>query len=89
MENYPAMTVVLSVLAILIIPALVVMVRGAIKWTRVEDKLDRLVDEMVLLVKDKDATHAEMLSQMRSDRDATDRRLRFIEEAWMKHPGSR
>lgn len=92
----------LTVLSVLLIPALVVLVRGAIKWTRTEDKLSNLVEDVTQLVANKDATHAdlvqqmtknteaearvhaEILEQMRVDRQATDRRLRYIEEFWME-----
>jgi len=75
--------VLLSVLSVLIIPALVILVRGAVKWTRTEDKLSTLVDDVRELVEQKDKVHAAMLEQMRVDRDATDKRLRFIEEWFM------
>lgn len=85
----------LGILSVLIIPLLVIAFRGAIKWTKVEDKLDTLVTQITKLVEDKEKTHAEIrseelrmhaeiLEQMRADRDATDRRLRFIEEWFMK-----
>lgn len=75
---------VLTVFSVLLIPALIILIRGAIKWTRTEDKLGFLVDEVRKLVADKDKVHAEILEQMRVDRETTDRRLRFIEEFWMK-----
>ena len=74
----------LGVLSVLIIPALVILVRGAIKWTRTEDKLSVLVDDVRELIDEKDKVHAELLEQMRYDRDATDRRLRFVEEWFMR-----
>ena len=75
--------VILAVFSVLLIPALAIMIRGAIKWTRTEDKLATLVDDMKELIADKDRVHAEILEQMRVDRDATDKRLRYIEEFWM------
>ena len=75
---------VLTVFSVLLIPALVILIRGAVKWTRTEDKLGFLVDDVRKLVADKDKVHAEILEQMRVDRETTDRRLRFIEEFWMK-----
>lgn len=86
---------VLTVFSVLLIPTLIFIVKGAMKWTRVEDRLGSLVDAVQHLVADKDRVHneivaredkihAEILETIRLDRDATDRRLRFIEEAWMR-----
>lgn len=77
------LTVVLAVFSVLLIPLLAVLIRGAVKWTRTEDKLSVLVDDVRQLMTDKDKVHSEILEQMRMDRDATDRRLRYIEEFWM------
>lgn len=77
------LTVALAVFSVLLIPALVILLRAAVKWTRTEDKLGALVEDVKQLVDDKAKIHAEILEQMRVDRDATDRRLRYIEEFWM------
>jgi hypothetical protein len=76
-------TVILSVIAVLIIPAIVILIRGAVKWTRTEDRLESLVTAVEKLVDDKDKVHAAMVDQMTKDRDATDRRLRYLEERLM------
>lgn len=82
--------VLLTVIGVLLIPVIVVLVRGAIKWTRVEDKLDRAVGDLHALVADKDRVHAEMISQMREDRAATNTRLRWLEEhLWRQGTSSR
>lgn len=39
------------------------------------------------LVENKDRIHAEMLGQMREDRQATDRRLRWLEEYLWRRGG--
>lgn len=75
--------VALTIFTTLLVPTLWFMVRGAIKWTKVEDKLGTLIDQMKIMVMDKEKTHREMLETMRLDREATDRRLRYIEEFWM------
>lgn len=83
MTKYEWVSVALTVVAVLLIPVIVILVRGAIKWTHVEDKLSELVTDVGQLVANKDKVHSEMLEQMRLDREATDRRLRFIEEWFM------
>lgn len=75
--------VTLAVFSVLLIPALAILIRGAVKWTRTEDKLAELVGDVRQLIADKDKVHGEILEQMRVDRDATDKRLRYIEEFWM------
>lgn len=74
------LALMISALAVIFIPLLIALIRGIVKWTRVEDKLDELVKDMSQLIKDKDATHEAMLRQMTDDRSATDRRLRWLEE---------
>jgi hypothetical protein len=84
MSQFEWIVAALTVFSVLLIPALAILLRGAIKWTRTEDKLSTLVDDVRELITDKDKVHAEMLKQMADDRMATDRRLRFLEEFWME-----
>jgi deoxyadenosine/deoxycytidine kinase len=72
--------IVLTILAILLIPAIGLLVRLVVKWTKVEDRLESLARSMEVLVQDKEKTHSEMLAQMREDRTATNTRLRWLEE---------
>ncbi len=74
------LTILLSAIGIIFIPMLVVLVRGIVKWTRVEDKLDEVIRDMKELVLDKNKVHLEITTQMREDRSATDKRLRWLEE---------
>lgn len=64
---------------------LAVLIRSVQKQTRTEDRVGELASDVKELVEQKDRTHEAMLNQMRSDRDATDRRLRFMEEYFMRH----
>jgi hypothetical protein len=78
-------SITVSILGILVIPLIGLLIRGAMKWTRVEDKLDSVVKKMADLVDDKNRVHLELASQMREDRKATDRRLRWLEEHTWKN----
>lgn len=78
------LTLVVAIVGTLMIPALAMLVRVIIKSTRTTDKLDVLADDIKDLVENKDKIHAEMLEQMRHDRESFDRRLRFMEEFWMR-----
>lgn len=69
-----------SILGIIVIPLLILLFRIAIKWKGLEDRLNNVVQDLGDIVKDKDKIHSEMLAQMREDRKATDRRLRWLEE---------
>lgn len=75
--------VALGIFSVLLLPALGILIRGAVKWTRTEDKLGTLIENVGKLVDDKDRAHHEMLEQMRTDREATNTRLRYLEEFWM------
>jgi len=74
----------LSIISVLLIPVLVLMFRGAVKWTRTEDKLSVLIDDVRELINDKDKVHQEILEQMRQDREATNTRITYIERFWME-----
>lgn len=79
MNSYAYLSLALGFLGIILIPFMVLMFRAAMKWTRVEDNLQNVADDLKQLVIDKDKTHQEMLTQMREDRRATDERLRWLE----------
>lgn len=60
-----------------------------VKWTRVEDSLKNLIDDVQQLVESKDKVHEAIYRSMSDDRKATDRRLRWLEEyVWKKGGGS-
>lgn len=80
MTRFEVLTLLLSVVALLLIPAVALVIRMTILWTRTEDKLGNIAENLKELVADKDRVHAEILGQMRDDRAATDRRLRWLEE---------
>lgn len=71
-----------SILGIIIIPLLILMFRAAIRWKGIEDRLS-------VLVGNEDKIHAELIAQMREDRAATNRRLRWLEENLWKRNGDR
>ena len=80
MTKFDWIMLVLSLTSVLLIPSLILLVRLVAKWTKVEERLGELANDMSELVKDKDKVHSEMLGQMREDRAATDKRLRWLEE---------
>jgi outer membrane murein-binding lipoprotein Lpp len=79
-SSYEWAILLTSLLSILLIPALVLLVRISQKWTRSEDKLEQIASDMSDLVIDKDKVHQELVNQMREDRNATNLRLRYLEE---------
>jgi len=89
MKTPEIVTLVLGVLTAFVIPLLTILIRITTKWTKVETKLDNLIEEVKSIVADKDKTHLEMYSQMREDRSVTDKRLRWLEENVWKHQQNR
>lgn len=84
LTHFEITTLILTVISVLLIPAVAFLIRGAIKWTRTEDNVAHLVDKVSQLVDDKDKIHTEIYMQMQHDRDATNRRLEYLERAWME-----
>ena len=85
MTHYNLITVILSILGIILIPILGVLIRGMVRWIRTEDELKVLVADVRELIENKDKVHSDILNQMRFDRDATNQRLRYLEEYFMSH----
>jgi hypothetical protein len=76
-------TILIAAIGLLwtVIAALIVLLwRIAVKMTRTEDAIAGLGADITDLVKDKDKVHLEITREMREDRAATDRRLRWLEE---------
>lgn len=70
----------LTFLGVILIPILVVLFRLTVVLTRDRDKIQTIADDLTDLVEAKDKVHSEMYRTMRDDRQATDRRLRWLEE---------
>jgi hypothetical protein len=80
---------IISILAVIVIPLLVAVLRSAIRWKGIEDRLDSVVSNLSSIVKNEDKIHGEFIAQMREDRKATDRRLRYLEEnLWSRNRGN-
>lgn len=61
-----------------------VLIRVTSKATKTEDKLNELAEDIKELIAAKDNVHAKILDQMKYDRDTTDKRLRYMEEWFMR-----
>lgn len=57
-----------------------VALRAAIKFTRSEDKIADVAEDVKALVADKERAHMQLWSEMKDQNNATDRRLRWLEE---------
>lgn len=71
-------TIVGTVLTVLI-PSLVYVIRLTSKWTSVEINLNRVVTDVAKLAHDKEAMQTAMFDAMTKDREATDKRLKWLE----------
>lgn len=74
---------VCSFLFLLTSYAIGTLVRNTRRQTRYEDKIETLEKKVIDLVTTQQQMQASMLDQMKYDRDATDRRLRYVEEYFM------
>lgn len=72
MTSFELLTLIMSFIGVILIPCVVLMIRGAIKWTRTEGKLSELITDV-----------RELVEQGKADKEATDKRLRYIEEWFM------
>lgn len=76
----PWIALAISFLGIVLIPLIILLWRIAVSSTKNQDKLASLEDDIRALVADKDKVHAKLYEQMREDRNATNQRLRWLEE---------
>lgn len=77
----------LAFTSVIVLPFLAFFFRMTVKWTRVEARLEEIAEDLKRIVDDKDRVHTSMLNQMGQDRQATDRRLRWLEEHLWKRSG--
>lgn len=81
----PWLTLAVSMVGVILIPLGVLLYRIVVRATEDRDELRHIREDLGELVKDKDRVHLEMLKQLTADRDATDKRLRWLEEhLWAK-----
>lgn len=80
MDSAAIIGLVLTAIAVIGIPLVTMLVRGSAKWTRVEAKLDNVIDDVRDLVINKDQVHLVIMQTIKDDRAATDKRLRWLEE---------
>lgn len=73
-------TLALSFIAVILGPLFVLIFRLTIGATRLSDRVVNIEQDLKDLVSEKDKTHQLLLSQMKDDRQATDRRLRWLEQ---------
>lgn len=80
MNTFQYLEIILTILAVLVLPALGLMIRSAIHAARVEEKLDGAINDLKELVQSKDEVHKEIYAQMREDRQSTNKRLTWLEQ---------
>jgi hypothetical protein len=88
MNSTDFLTLIVSAIGAILLPTLIMILRGIVRWTRTwtitEEKLSAVASDLSELMAQKDQVHAALFDQMRVDREATDKRLRFIEEWFMR-----
>jgi hypothetical protein len=78
-------TLILSAIGILLIPLIRIAWLAMTRWIGTENQLKTLVKDVGTLVENQDKVHSEIYRQMQLDRDATNKRLRYLEEYFMSH----
>lgn len=86
-QRFAIIISLLSLVFVVMSAFLALLVKLVRRWTQTEDNLNNLVDDVKELVIDKEKTHSEMLATMREDRDAINKRLRWLEENLWKSGG--
>lgn len=70
----------------LVIGLFIYIVKGAYRWAKAEERLAELVLTMQEIVKDKEEAHRLIYEMQKDDREATNKRLRWLEEHLWKNP---
>jgi hypothetical protein len=78
--RFELLTLIITIIGIVLIPTAVMVIRLVVRWTIVESRLNEITRGVKYIVEEKDKAHHELYETMRQDRDATDRRLRWLEE---------
>jgi hypothetical protein len=85
MTHFEITTLVLSVIGILLIPLIRMAWLAMVRWISTETQLKQLVKDVGTLVENQDTVHSAIYKQMQIDREATNTRLRYLEEYFMNH----
>lgn len=88
--QWATLSVSLGIAFISAVVALVAyLIKGAARWARTEERLEDLIMDVKKLVADKDEAHKLIMETLKDDREATNRRLRWLEEhLWRRQPPS-
>jgi hypothetical protein len=70
------------------IPILGFLITISVQWGGLRSDLRSINKDLIEIVKDKDDMQHSILDQMKVDREATDRRLRWLEENVWRNRGS-
>lgn len=70
----------LTFIGVILVPLFVLLFRLTISGTRLTDRVGSIENDLKDLVDNKEKVHAAILEQMKDDRRATDRRLRWLEQ---------
>ncbi len=60
----------IAALGLLVLPMLALMVKGTLRWARAESNLERLIIDVLNLIKDNDRVHTAIFEEMRNDHQA-------------------
>lgn len=79
-DRFQILALLLSFITVVVVPMLGLTVRNAVRWTKIELRVGEITKDLRAIVDDKNAVHLRIHQEMREDREATNRRLRWLEE---------
>lgn len=80
LSTYEWIGLFFSVISIIVIPCGLYLIRSMLHWAQLESKIDAAINDIKDLVLSKDQVHETLWNEIRTDRAATNQRLRWLEE---------
>lgn len=85
---YQYLEIILTILAVLILPGIGLMIRSAVRSARLESDVRNVIDDVKQVIMTETEAHKEIYEQMREDRKASNQRLMWLEQnLWKRGNG--
>jgi signal transduction histidine kinase len=90
MSKFEYISLIITITVVLLLPALALILRLTVRWTKAEVKLSEIAKDMHEMVEDKEKVHRELYNMIKDNRDHIDGRMRWVEEnIWKNQPQAR
>lgn len=77
---YQYLEIILTILAVLILPGIGLMIRSAVRSARLESDVRNVIEDVKQVIMAETEAHKEIYAQMREDRKASNQRLSWLEQ---------